>query len=226
MQLEANKLRLLFLWNSFHKSRIQMKHIIPYALFLFGMSILLQADPGPPYGQDCLKSMDQWHVIAGQWSFQNKTLRTYSAQSPIHILFQEKGFHLPSDYFLNFTAKRLSKQDSKQIGVLFGYADEENYNLFSFTQIDELHARISMVRVRSGKAEQESTTMMENPIQDFPPIELEIHNQRGLRASIRIGKKELLSYADQTAPTSSFGFSLSSANVAITSCTISGIFKR
>lgn len=199
--------------------------------FLSGLLFLIvcsssPADPAAPYEHDCLKSIDQWRVVTGKWAIQENVLRGEPSQSPKQLLFQEQGFEQPKWYSLRLTAAGLSHAQEQEIGIILGYTDPKNYYLCTFTQLSERLARVSLCRIRDGHDEHTSSVHFDHPAEDSVSIALEVYAQGQFRTRVCVGTHDCLTYEDATSPSSSFGFTLRSANIVITSCNISGIAKH
>ena len=184
------------------------------------------ADHTAPYGHDCLKSIDQWRVITGKWAIQDNVLRGEPSQSPKQLLFQEQGFEQPKWYSLRVAATGLSHAHEQEIGIILGYTDPKNYYLCTFAQVSQRQARVSLSRIRDGRDEHTSTVNFDHPAEDSASIALEVYAQGQFRTRVCVGTHDCLTYEDAASPPSGFGLTLRSANIVITSCTISGIAKR
>ncbi len=192
-----------------------------------------RADSGPPHNYNCLQQIDQWQPINGKWSIQNGSqwlidngsLRIERPASDSRLLFADRNA-CPTWYSLQLTISGFSRANQKAVGIILGYVDAQNYYVCTFSQVNDQRATISLARIRDGREESISTVPFEHRAEDTEKITVQVYAAGSFRVSVYVDKRECLKHDERTAQPPTFGITLPSDALSITSCTIHGIAKH
>ena len=192
-----------------------------------------QADPASPNNYNCLQRIEQWQPINGKWSVQNGSrwliengsLRVERPSSDSRLLFTDPDAH-PRWYSLRLTISGFSRANEKTVGIILGYTDAQNYYVCTFLHIDDHRATISLARIRDGREESKSTVPLEHRAEDTEKISVQVYAAGAFRVSVHVDNRECLKHEENTAQPTSFGVTLPSDGLSVTSCIIQGIAKK
>lgn len=205
---------------------MELRSIAPFILTILFFISLAFSDPAPPYNFDCLKSIDQWNQVQGEWLIEKGELKCKPAAFNKIAVFSEHALKVPDWYNISLSAKGLHSAQEKYIGILVGYRDKANYWLCSFRQRERDRATVGLSRIINNKKKCTISIPLKRKPTDTVRFSVENHHSPMFGIKIMVDGHVIVSLSQTGTISKRFGVCLKSSSIIVTNCGVSGIAPR
>lgn len=184
-----------------------------------------RCDTAPPYGFDCLKGLNQWEQIRGQWCMEHGELVPRVAPFNNLAVLAKGTIDMPDWYELKVTATRLAK--GKGFSIVFGYTDKSNYWICRYHNDESKYTSIVIEKIVERLPEISIEVPLKPTRADEVTVSVQVHHGNWTKiTALREGRGEVVTLSYRGEIPKRCGLRTPTSVVAFGKYTISGIVRR
>ena len=182
-------------------------------------------DSAPPYGFDCLKGVDLWEQVQGNWGITNGVMRHEPAGFDKIAILATNSVHVPSWYDVTVRAGGLSNAQERTVAIVFGYQSKDDYWVCLFEGGDR-QATVGLRHMLKGLATMAADVPVVRELSDTITLQLQLMHSEDTYMTVMVEHHLVLKFRIPVALPRRLGIMAHSSNVHIDGYKISGIAKR
>ena len=187
-------------------------------------AMVISADPAPPHGLECLKSMDVWEQVQGKWAITNGVLTNEPAGFD-KIAVLKESVAIPGWYDVMISVAGLSGAQEQSAAIVFGYRSKDEYWICTYEQ-RESEAHVRLRRILKGVPDISVDAPLARAPSDRVTLQLHVRHAEATYMTAMVDHHSVVSFNHPGELPRRCGVLVHSSNVLIDMYTLSGIAKR